>query len=183
MDYPVSFVFIKATEGKSLVNKYYLSDLRGARAQGIPVAPYHFFTHLSSGIAQARHFVKHVRLPLATLPPMLDVEPSNAQIAKMGGREVLFKEMLIWLHHVEQYSHRRPILYVSQQFVNQHLVHAPEALRKYDVWIARYGEFKPYVKLTFWQLSPDGRVHGIHGDVDINVYNGTKSDFHTWRNS
>ena len=183
VDYPVSFVFIKATEGKSLLNKYYLSDLRGARAQGIPVAPYHFFTHLSSGLAQARHFVKHVRLPLATLPPMLDVEPSNAQIAKMGGREVLFKEMLIWLHHVEQHSHHRPILYVSQQFVNQHLVHAPEALRKYDVWIARYGEFKPYVKLTFWQLSPDGRVRGIHGDVDINVYNGTKSDFHAWRNS
>ena len=101
----------------------------------------------------------------------------------MGGREVLFKEMLIWLHHVEQHSHHRPILYVSQQFVNQHLVHAPEALRKYDVWIARYGEFKPYVKLTFWQLSPDGRVRGIHGDVDINVYNGTKSDFHAWRNS
>ena len=48
VDYPVSFVFIKATEGKSLLNKYYLSDLRGARAQGIPVAPYHFFTHLSS---------------------------------------------------------------------------------------------------------------------------------------
>ena len=114
---------------------------------------------------------------------MLDVEPSNAQISKMGGREVLFKEMLIWLRHVEQYSHRRPILYVSQQFVNQHLVHAPDALRKYEVWIARYGEFKPYVKLTFWQLSPDGKVRGIHGDVDINVYNGTKSDFHAWRNS
>ena len=183
VNYPVSFVFIKATEGKSLLNKYYLSDLKAARAHGIPVAPYHFFTHLSSGLQQAKFFVKSVRLSKATLPPMLDVEPSNAQISKMGGREVLFKEMLIWLRHVELYSHRRPILYVSQQFVNQHLVHAPEALRKYEVWIARYGEFKPYVKLTFWQLSPDGRVRGIHGDVDINVYNGTKSDFHAWRNS
>ena len=183
VNYPVSFVFIKATEGKSLLNKYYLSDLKAARAHDIPVAPYHFFTHLSCGLQQAKFFVKSVRLSKATLPPMLDVEPSNAQISKMGGREVLFKEMLIWLRHVEQYSHRRPILYVSQQFVNQHLVHAPDALRKYEVWIARYGEFKPYVKLTFWQLSTDGKVRGIHGDVDINVYNGTKSDFHAWRNS
>lgn len=181
VDYPVSFVFIKATEGKSLFNKYYLSDLRAARANGIPVAPYHFFSHLSSGAAQARYFIKHVRLPLATLPPMLDVEPTNAQIAKMGGRKVLFREMLVWLRQVEQVAKHRPILYVSQQFVNQHLVHAPEALRKYDVWIARYGEFKPYVKLKFWQLSPDGRVRGIHGDVDINVYNGTQNDFHAWR--
>ena len=183
VDYPVSFVFIKATEGKSLLNKYYLSDLRGARAQGIPVAPYHFFTHLSSGLQQAKFFVKSVHLSKATLPPMLDVEPTNAQIEKMGGRNVLFKEMLTWLHFVEKYASRRPILYVSQQFVNQHLIHAPEALRRYEVWIARYGEFKPYVKLTFWQLSPDGKVRGIHGDVDINVYNGTKSDFHAWRNS
>lgn len=183
VDYPVSFVFIKATEGKSLMNKYYLSDLRGARVNGIPVAPYHFFTHLSSGLAQAKHFVKHVHLSQATLPPMLDVEPTNEQIAKMGGREVLFREMLVWLRYVEAVSHHRPILYVSQQFVNQHLSHAPEALRRYDVWIARYGEFKPYVKLTFWQLSPDGRVRGIHGDVDINVYNGTREGFEEWRHS
>lgn len=180
VNYPVSFVFIKATEGKSLLNKYYLSDLKAARANGIPVAPYHFFTHLSSGLQQAKFFVKSVHLSKATLPPMLDVEPTNAQIQKMGGRDVLFREMLVWLHFVERYAHRRPVLYVSQQFVNQHLVHAPAALRNYDVWIARYGEFKPYVKLTFWQLSPDGKVRGIHGDVDINVYNGTQEDFKEW---
>lgn len=180
VNYPVSFVFIKATEGKSLLNKYYLSDLKAARAHGIPVAPYHFFTHLSSGLQQAKFFVKSVHLSKATLPPMLDVEPTNAQIQKMGGRDVLFREMLVWLRFVEKYAHRRPILYVSQQFVNQHLVQAPEALRNYDVWIARYGEFKPYVKLTFWQLSPDGKVRGIHGDVDINVYNGTQEDFKAW---
>lgn len=180
VNYPVSFVFIKATEGKSLLNKYYFSDLKGARAHGIPVAPYHFFTHLSSGLQQAKFFVKSVYLSKATLPPMLDVEPTNAQIHKMGGRDVLFREMLVWLRFVEKYAHRRPILYVSQQFVNQHLAQAPEALRNYDVWIARYGEFKPYVKLTFWQLSPDGKVRGIHGDVDINVYNGTQEDFKEW---
>ena len=180
VNYPVSFVFIKATEGKSLLNKYYLSDLKAARAHGIPVAPYHFFTHLSGGLQQAKFFVKSVHLSKATLPPMLDVEPTNAQIKKMGGCDVLFREMLVWLHFVEKCSHRRPILYVSQQFVNQHLVYAPEALRNYDVWIARYGEFKPYVKLTFWQLSPDGKVRGIHGDVDINVYNGTQEDFKAW---
>lgn len=180
VNYPVSFVFIKATEGKSLLNKYYLSDLKAARAHSIPVAPYHFFTHLSSGLQQAKFFVKSVHLSKVTLPPMLDVEPTNAQIQKMGGRDVLFREMLVWLHFVEKYAHRRPILYISQQFVNQHLVHAPAALRNYDVWIARYGEFKPYVKLTFWQLSPDGKVRGIHGDVDINVYNGTQEDFKVW---
>ena len=40
------------------------------------------------------------------------------------------------------------------------------------VWIARYGEYKPEVRLVFWQLCPDGRVSGITGEVDINVFNG-----------
>lgn len=45
------------------------------------------------------------------------------------------------------------------------------------VWIARYGEYKPDVKLTYWQLCPDGRVRGINGEVDINVFNGYATQF------
>ena len=95
----------------------------------------------------------------------------------MGGEAVLFREVLKWLRIVEAGKGKRPVLYVGQQFVNKHLVNAPEELRRYDVWIARYGEFKPYVHLLHWQLTPYGRVRGIHGEVDINVFNGTKSQF------
>ena len=115
------------------------------------------------------------------MPPVLDVEPTDQQIAQMGGREVLFRETLNWMRYVERATGRRPILYVGQSFVNDHLPHAPEALRSYDVWIARYGEFRPYVKLAFWQLTPEGRVRGIHGDVDINVFNGNQEEFARWR--
>ena len=74
-----------------------------------------------------------------------------------------------------------PVLYVGQLFVNNHLKYAPAELRNYDVWIARYGEYKPYVKLLHWQLTPYGRVKGIHGEVDINVFNGTKEAFNQYR--
>ena len=43
------------------------------------------------------------------------------------------------------------------------------------------GEFRPYVKLAFWQLTPEGRVRGIHGEVDVNVFNGDKEEFARWR--
>ena len=43
--------------------------------------------------------------------------------------------------------------------------------------IARYGEYKPDIRLTYWQLSPDGKVDGITGDVDINVFNGFHNTF------
>ena len=177
----MSFVFIKATQGTSIFSKYYPYDLNGARAQGIPVAPYHFYSPRSSGIDQAKYFLKYARIPLTSMPPVLDVEPTDQQIAQMGGREVLFRETLNWMRYVERATGRRPILYVGQSFVNDHLPHAPEALRSYDVWIARYGEFRPYVKLAFWQLTPEGRVRGIHGDVDINVFNGNQEEFVRWR--
>ncbi|MBF1605019.1 MAG: glycosyl hydrolase family 25, partial [Prevotella shahii] len=36
---------------------------------------------------------------------------------------------------------------------------------------------KPDVHLVYWQLCPDGRVQGIQGEVDINVFNGYKEVF------
>lgn len=180
VDYPVSFLFIKATEGTSVRNRYFDADLKAARKHRLPVAAYHFFSPRPNGAAQAKHFLKFAKTNLATLPPMLDVEPSHAEIQRMGGIDVLFREVLIWLRIVEKQTGHRPLLYISQSFVNRYMGDAPEALKEYSVWVARYGEFKPYVKLLLWQLSPDGRVEGIRGDVDINVFNGSKADFKRW---
>ena len=103
---------------------------------------------------------------------MLDVEPSAALIKEMGGTEVLLNRIRVWMKAVENHLGVKPILYVSQSFVNRYLPEAPDLKRDYQVWIARYGEYKPDVKLAVWQLSPNGRVRGIHGEVDINVFNG-----------
>ncbi len=181
INYPVSYVYIKATEGRSLFNKYYPNDLQQARKHGIAVGSYHFFTTTSTGAQQADYFLRMAWIAPNDLPPVLDLEPTNAQIQKMGGNAALFKQVLIWLHRVENRHGKRPVLYVGQLFVNNHLKYAPAELRNYDVWIARYGEYKPYVKLLHWQLTPYGRVKGIHGEVDINVFNGTKEAFDQYR--
>lgn len=183
VNYPVSFAYIKATEGRTLFNKYYANDLRQARKHGIAVGSYHFFTTSSTGAQQADYFLRMAWIGQSDLPPVLDLEPTEAQIRKLGGDAALFRQVLIWLHRVEQKHGKRPILYVGQLFVNNHLKHAPAELRKYDVWIARYGEFKPYVKLLHWQLTPYGRVRGIHGEVDINVFNGSKEEFEKYKRS
>lgn len=180
VDFPVDFVFIKCTQGTTIRSDYYATDLNAALRRNIPVAPYHFFSHTTGGAAQARHFLRYAQLSRATLPPMLDVEPSEAQIAAMGGEQALWREMLVWLRAVERSGRRRPVLYVSQTFVTRHLAHAPAELLAYDVWIARYGEFRPYVKLLLWQLTPHGRIRGIEGEVDINVFNGSREDFQRW---
>ena len=177
VDYPVSFVYIKSTEGASVRNPYYLSDYRQARRHGIPCGAYHFFSYTSGAKRQANYFLRHSRFAKGDLPPVLDVEPTPSQVRKMGGVSAMFSRIRTWLDIVTGRTGVRPILYVSQQFVNRYLPSAPDITRDYKVWIARYGEYRPEVRLVFWQLCPDGRVSGIHGDVDINVFNGYHDSF------
>lgn len=183
VDYPVSYIYLKATQGTRITNKYYGSDLRQARSHGIPVGSYHFYSAKYKGAEQASWFLRMAWIASTDLPPVLDLEPSEAEVKEMGGEEEMFRQVLIWLRTVEQKCGKKPVLYVGQQFVNDHLIHAPEALRNYDVWIARYGEYKPYVHLLHWQLTPYGRVRGIHGEVDVNVFNGTRTQFREYIDS
>lgn len=177
--YPISFIYIKSTEGTSVKNKYFFADYREARKRHYKVGAYHFFSTRTSGTAQATFFLRNSRYQSGDFPPVLDVEPTAAQIRAMGGKEVLIREVRRWLHSVEQALHVRPILYVSQSFVTKYLAAAPDLIHDHHVWIARYGEYKPDLNLIYWQLSPDGRVQGIQTEVDINVFNGFKSE---WNN-
>ena len=172
VDYPITFIFIKSTEGISIRNRYFAADYAAAHKKGICVGAYHFFSTRQRPQDQANYFLQNTIFRRGDLPPVLDVEPSDALIRQMGGAEVLLQNMRIWLQTVERRVGVRPIIYVNQNFVHNYLEQAPDLKRDYMVWIARYGEYKPDVRLAIWQLSPWGRVRGIEGEVDINVFNG-----------
>ena len=172
VDYPVSFVYIKSTEGISINNRFYEADYQSCHQYGIHVGAYHFFSTRQDPAAQAIHFLKQTRFRKGDMPPMLDVEPSDALIAQLGGAEKLFQNMRIWLNIVERKTGARPLLYVNQRFVNTYLDQAPDLKKNYHFWIARYGEYKPDIHLVLWQLSADGIVRGIQCPVDLNVFNG-----------
>lgn len=172
VDYPVSFVYIKATEGTTVENKYFRADYQASRKHGYRTGAYHFFSLKTLGSQQARHFMKIARYQQGDLPPVIDIEPTDRQIAQAGGIEMVFRNVRGWISEVERHWGVKPILYISQRFVNKYLPLAPDLKRDYDVWIARYGEYKPDVNLVYWQLCQDGRVQGIHGPVDLNIFNG-----------
>lgn len=172
IDYPVSFVYIKASEGISIVNRHFTADYENCRRRAIPVGAYHFFSTKQRPQDQAAHFLKSARLQRGDLPPMLDIEPSDAQIRQMGGPEVLFRNIRTWLDIVERRVGVRPLLYVNQRFVNNWLDQAPDLKRDYQFWIARYGDYKPDIHLAFWQMTDNGRVSGITPNVDIDAFNG-----------
>jgi lysozyme len=136
-----------------------------------------------SGTAQAQHFLRNTLFRTGDLPPVLDLEPYPSQIEAMGGTAVLFRNVRAWIQAVERYTGVQPILYVSQSFVNRYLGDATDLKHNYQVWIARYSEYKPDVKLAIWQLSANGRVDGIRGDVDIDVFNGYQTQWTDFLNT
>lgn len=169
VDYPVSFIYIKSTEGTTVRNAYFASDYVNSKKHGYKTGAYHFFSVRTTGKAQGLYFLQNSRYEEGDLPPVLDIEPTDAQIRELGGVRFLFANVRSWLSVVEKRLGVKPVLYVSLRFVNKYLVQAPDLLENYDVWIARYGEFRPDVNLISWQLCQDGRVRGIHGPVDISV--------------
>ena len=172
VNYPISFIYIKATEGVTIHNKYFNDDYAASRRHGYRTGAYHFFSLKTTGSQQAQNFLANAQYHNGDLPPVLDIEPTDRQIIEAGGIDIVFKNVRAWISSVERKWKVKPILYISQRFVNKYLSSAPDLKRNYDVWIARYGEYKPDVNLVYWQLCQDGKVNGIHGPVDINVYNG-----------
>lgn len=177
VDYPVSFVYIKSTEGCTVLNPYFATDYAMARKHGLRVGAYHFFSTTTPGYKQAWEFLKKTKFNKGDLCPVLDVEPTDAQVRAMGGKATLLANMKQWLEVVYNHTKLRPILYIGQKFAQKYLADAPEITGNYLIWVARYGEYQPSLKLAMWQLSSDGRVNGIHGNVDINVFSGYKNQY------
>lgn len=172
---PVSFVFIKATEGTDKFDPNFNYNFHEARKNGIIRGAYHFFSTQSSAKKQAEFFCHMVQLDEGDLPPVLDVETEVDRISNYS-REHLRKEVLTWLQYVENHYGTPPILYCSYSFRQHYLGDA--AFDHYPFWIAHY-----YVKQLeyqgtwhFWQHTDAGHVNGIPGEVDIDLFNGNSDD-------
>lgn len=168
---PVSFVFVKATEGTNILDENFNQNFYNAKKNDIVRGAYHFFSTTSSGKAQAKYFCKMVQLDEKDLPPVLDVEKIGDYTPKK-----LQKEVKAWMDAVEKHYGVKPILYTYYKFKQSYL-NTPE-FDKYPYWIAHYYvdslEYKGSWK--FWQHTDAGKVDGIKGDVDINVFNGDYQD-------
>ena len=168
---PVSFIFIKATEGTNLWDENFNQNFYNAKKNDIIRGAYHYFSPSSSGKKQAKFYCKMVQLDENDLPPVLDVE-------EMGNCDVnqLRREVLNWMNVVEKHYGVTPILYTGYKFKTSYL-NTPD-FDKYPYWIAHYyvDSLEYQGEWSFWQHTDVGKVDGIKGDVDINVFKGDYQD-------
>jgi lysozyme len=168
----IEFAFIKATEGLSRVDPYFRRNWKQAKASGIKKGAYHFFIASKDGTAQAKNFIRTVKIEPGDLPPVLDVEQTFGV-----SRTVLRREVKEWLDAVEIKYKVRPIIYTGADFYAQNL---KGHFEDYPLWVAHYLQpHRPRVSREwhFWQHSERGRVDGIYAYVDFNVFNGDSTRF------
>lgn len=180
----IAFAFIKATEGKDDGDPAYRQHWNGAQRAGIPRAAYHFYYFCASPEAQARNYIRSAPKSESSLPPILDVEwnPTSPTCRKRESAPVVVSKLKRWLKIVERHYGQKPIIYTTVDFYRDNLSRGE--LPGYQYWLRSvkaepkfiYGK-RPWV---FWQYTGTGSVPGIEGKVDINVFNGNRSDWASW---
>lgn len=169
---PVRFVIIKSTEGSSLVDENFYDNFLQAREYGFIRGAYHFWSIKSSARSQAYFFLDKVKLEEGDLPPVLDVEMKS----KDQPVDEFQRDILTWLHIIEDRYHVKPIIYTSYKFKMQNL--SDSRFDDYPFWISHYYVDKVKYKgqWKFWQHTDAGQLPGIKGHVDLNIYNGSFYD-------
>lgn len=169
---PVRFVMIKATEGGDYIDDRFEQNFYNAREYGFIRGAYHFWSVLNGAREQAYFFLQKVNLEPGDLPPVLDVEtkPDNISV------EDFQLDVLTWLHIVEDRYHVKPIIYTYYKFKEAYL--SDERFDDYPYWIAHYyvKEVEYQGKWKFWQHTDVGKLPGVKGYVDLDIYNGSYYD-------
>lgn len=166
------FAFIKATEGKELKDKafdanWYLAGLTGMRR-----GAYHFFRPEVAPDIQANNFFTSVTLSPGDLPPVIDVEHRGKLSAVQLVSRVKQLSLIIEAHYGV-----KPIIYTGQNFYNRFLA---GQFDDYPLWLARYDQNEPVTvcgrNYNFWQYTDRGKLPGVVGHIDRNVFTGTHLD-------
>ncbi|KAA8723347.1 hydrolase [Corynebacterium phocae] len=168
-----SYAFVKATEGSTYINPHFLLDAGRARDAGLKVGAYHYARPSGDPIRQAAAFAAQLALfPGDTLPPVLDLEVNEGKSPA---------ELAVWTRifmvELQRLTGRRPMVYTYRYFWQEYMGNTRQ-FSEYPLWLAAYQPTAPapvggWSNLAFWQRSDAGRVAGITGPVDMNLFNGT----------
>lgn len=172
----VRFAFIRAFDGLGADHEF-RRNWAGAKAAGILRGVYVYFRARHSGAAQAQRLLAALGDDVGELPPVLDLETFDEQTA---GKALV--EVRQWVAAMRKGVGRDPMLYAGSFW---HFNAAPLVGGEFAdlaLWTPDYTETgcpgvpQGWDRWTFWQQTSTGRVPGISGGVDLNVFNGSEGD-------
>ena len=159
-DKTIKFVYVKATEGTSIRDPYYKTNIAKARKAGLLVGSYHLYSSKTTAYQQMANFKSMVNKKEQDLVPVLDIEGHHSGRLYMERVDKLLELM-------EKEYGVKPMIYTSEKVYKLHF--SGKKYRKYHIFIANYRR-TPSVRYTLWQFTETGHVSGISGCVDISKF-------------
>lgn len=169
----IEFIFIKASEGNTFHDENFRLNYDKASHAGLKIGAYHFFRFDCDGVSQGMNLRKAIGNRKLDLGVAIDVEqtgnPTDVDSTLIARRlEAMVDYLNLSGLKVSIYSNRDGYYeYVHDTFPG------------ISLWICSFHPTPIEEEWTFWQYYHHGRVAGIRGDVDLNVFCGSRSD---WQN-
>ena len=178
----IEFVFVRVgytgyTKDKLSLNydskfKTYIKD---ATQAGLKVGVYWYAQALNTTEAtrEAQKLLSAISGLNITMPVVYDYEFADLKVGRLDSAKLSKKKKtanaLAFLNKVSENGYDA-CLYASENFLLTQL-NANQIAKKYKIWLANYSSKTNYDgDYEFWQHSSTGRVKGMKGDVDINVW-------------
>lgn len=169
-----SFVFIKASEGADFRDPNFAHNFREARHAGLKVGAYHFFRFDREGVDQAVNLLNVLGDRKPDLGIAVDVEDfSNAKGVPADSVRMRLQVMAEYLNM----RGHRVIFYSTREGIEKYII--PD-LQGFPLWICSFTDNSNRDDWDFWQFDHHGKVPGVRGDVDINVFKGNEAEWQTW---
>lgn len=170
-DSGVEFVMIRMGyqtdyDGDYKIDPYFVSNIEGAKAVGLPVGLY--FYSYAKNVNQAKEQAEWVKENLKDyeidLPIAFDWESWSSFNTTGMSLYTINKSANTFLDVLQEAGYKG-MLYSSKSYLEK--IWYPTS---YETWLAQYNDKATYGgEYSMWQMSSSGRVGGIKGDVDIDI--------------
>lgn len=165
----IKVVYIKATQGESVVDPFFKTHAKKAIDAGLLVGFYHYFKPSTEESAkkQAAHFIETTKVYPCDCRMALDIEVNGGLSSTH-----LTNICKVFLEEVKMLSGLDVVVYTYTSFAKEHL---QKSLSSYPVWIAHYGVNTPGTNGIWdgwvgFQYSDKGSISGVNSVFDLDEF-------------
>jgi len=162
-------VIAKASEGATYRDRNFARNIRKAKQAGLIVGAYHFFRKNRDGVQQANNLLGAVSDKALDLPLVIDIEDWDND--HFISHETTMQRANDMVNHLKQQGYRVMIYTNGNGYKKYYQQHFSNDC---DLWLSSFShpDKLPSLPHCIQQYSHTGRVKGVDGDVDLNIFRG-----------
>ena len=166
----IQVVYIKASEGTTIIDPYFRTNYDNAKSQGLKVGFYHFVRarNEDDAVREATFFHSVISGTSPDCRLAMDFEVFDGLSVKR-----INQISFAFLQKLQELTRKECVVYSDEY--NARTVFSRELASAYPLWIAEYGVDIPsstgnWEEWIGFQYYDRGRIDGINGDVDLDRF-------------